>query len=158
MTQYKTLNVKLSNSQLNKLKSGIKNGTQVSLNNPSNVIGDSNDETNFTHKLLLTDTQVSRLRKDFANGSSGNIQFSKTQLSKMIQSGEVVICGIPIFGNILSSVAKKGTDKVRNLAKDFLDKQIDKFNKEYITNKGSGITLRNNEIKDIVKAIKYLEN
>ena len=141
MTQYKTLKVKLSNSQLNKLKSGIKNGTQVTLNNPSNVIGDSNDETNFTHKLLLTDTQVSR-----------------TQLSKMIQSGEVVTCGIPIFGNILSSVAKKGTDKVRNLAKDFLDKQKDKFNKEYVTSKGSGITLRNNEIKDIVKAIKYLEN
>ena len=79
-------------------------------------------------------------------------------MSKIIQSGEVAICGIPIFGNILSSVAKKGTDKVRNLAKDFLDKQIDKFNKEYITNKGSGITLRNNEIKDIAKAIKYLEN
>ena len=61
MTQYKILKVKLSNSQL-KLKSGIKNGTEVSLRYPSNVIGHSDNQTNFTNKLLLTDIQVSRLR------------------------------------------------------------------------------------------------
>ena len=58
MTQYNTLNVKLSNSQLNKLKSAIKNGTEVTLNLLPNSIGNSNDKTNFPHKLLLTDTQV----------------------------------------------------------------------------------------------------
>ena len=63
----------------------------------------------------------------------------------MIQSGGVVIRDIPIFGNILSNVAKKETDVVTNLEKDFLDKQVDKFSKEYITGKGSGITLTNNE-------------
>ena len=47
MTQYNTLNVKLSNSQLNKLKSGIKNGTEVILKISSNVVGHSNDENNF---------------------------------------------------------------------------------------------------------------
>ena len=47
MTQYNTLNVKLSNSQINKLKSGIGNGTEETLNLSLNVIGDSNDETNF---------------------------------------------------------------------------------------------------------------
>ena len=47
MTQYKTLNIKLSNSQLNKLKSGIKNGTEVTLKISSNIIGDSGDEKNF---------------------------------------------------------------------------------------------------------------
>ena len=52
----RTLYVKLSNSQLNKLKSGIKNGREVTLNLSSNVTGDSNDENNFPHKLLLTDT------------------------------------------------------------------------------------------------------
>ena len=50
MSQYKTLNIKLSNPQLNKLKSRIKNGTEVTLNLSSNVIGDSNNETNFPHK------------------------------------------------------------------------------------------------------------
>ena len=63
MTRYSTLIVELSNSQLNKLKSGIKNGTKVTLNLRSNVIGDSNDKTNFLYKLILFDTQVPRLRK-----------------------------------------------------------------------------------------------
>ena len=54
MTQYNTLNVKLSNSQLNKLKLGINNGTEVTLNISSNIVADSNDENNFPHKLLLT--------------------------------------------------------------------------------------------------------
>ena len=52
MTQYNSLNVKLSNSQLNKLKSAIKNETEVVLRLSSNMIGDN--ETNFPHKLLLT--------------------------------------------------------------------------------------------------------
>ena len=51
------------------------------------MIGNFNDETNFPYNLLLTDTQVSRVRKAFANGSLVNIKFSKTHLSKMIQSG-----------------------------------------------------------------------
>ena len=63
MTQYNTLNVKLSNSQLNKLKSAIKNGTGVTLKLSSNLIGSSNDEANFSHKLLLTDTQVHKFVK-----------------------------------------------------------------------------------------------
>ena len=63
MTQYKTLNVKLSNSQVNKLKSTIKNCTEVTFNLPSNIFGYSNDENNFPHKLLLTNTQGSKLRK-----------------------------------------------------------------------------------------------
>ena len=84
MIQYKTLNVKLSNSQLNKLKSAIKNGTEVTL---LNFVGNSNNETNFAHKLLLPDLQVSKIHNIFANGLSANIKFSKIQLSKMIQSG-----------------------------------------------------------------------
>ena len=48
------------------------------------MIGDSNDVTNFPLKLLLTDSQVSRLPKAFANGSSANVELSKTHLSKMV--------------------------------------------------------------------------
>ena len=47
----------------------------------------SDDETNFPHKLLLTNRQVANLRKAFANHASTDIKLSKTQLSKMIQSG-----------------------------------------------------------------------
>ena len=78
MTQYKTLNVKLSNSKLKKFQSGIQNGTEVTLNISLTAVGESNDEANFPHKLLLTSIPVSMIRKTFANGSSANIKFSKT--------------------------------------------------------------------------------
>ena len=119
------------------------------MNLSSNLIGNSNDETNFSHKLLLNDTQVSKICKASADGSSANIRFY--QLSKVIQSGGVVIRDRPIFENILSSVAAKGTAITRNLRKNFLDKQINKFNKEHITRKCSEIILTNNEIKYIRK-------
>ena len=87
MTQYNSLNVKLSNSQLNKLKSAIKNEAEVVLRLSSNMIGNSNNEINFPHKLLLTNRQVANIRKAFTNYSSADIKLSKTQVSKMIQSG-----------------------------------------------------------------------
>ena len=59
MTQYNSLNVKLSNSQLDKLKSAIKNETDVVLRLLSNMIGDSDDEINFPDKVLLTNCQTS---------------------------------------------------------------------------------------------------
>ena len=78
--------VKLSNWQLNKLKSVIKNETELVLRLSSNMIGKSNDEINFPHKLLLTNRQVANLCKAFPNYSSTDIKLSKTLLSKMIQS------------------------------------------------------------------------
>ena len=85
MTQYSSLNVKLSNLQLNKLTFATKNKSEVVLRLSSNTIGD--DETNFPYRLLLTNRQVSNLFKAFTNKSSIDIKVSKTQLSKMIQSG-----------------------------------------------------------------------
>ena len=82
MTQHKILNVKLSNSQLNKLKPGIKNGNEVTFKILSNVAGDSNDENNFLHKLLLTNVQVSKLRKALPNNLSANIKLSKLTCMK----------------------------------------------------------------------------
>ena len=78
MTQYNTVNLKLSNQQLNELKSGMKNNTKVTLKNSSNVVGDSKDENNFLYKLLLTNRQLSKFRKAFANNSSANTKLSKT--------------------------------------------------------------------------------
>ena len=87
MTQYNGLNLKLSNSQLNKLKSAIKNEAEVVLGLSSNMIGNSDDEINFSHRLLLTNRHVANLCKAFANNSSTDIMLSTTQLSKMIQLG-----------------------------------------------------------------------
>ena len=80
MTQYNSLNVKLSNSQLNKFKSLIKNETELVLRLSSNMIGDN--EANFPHILLLTNRQVSNLRKAFSNHLSADIKLSKTSSSK----------------------------------------------------------------------------
>ena len=93
----------LSDPQLNKLKSAIKNETEVVLRLSSNMIGDN--KSNFSHKLLLTNRQVANLRKAFANYLSTDIKLSKTQLYKMIQSvgflgrliGPLLKIGLPLI-------------------------------------------------------------
>ena len=117
MTHYNSLNVKLSNSQLNKLKSAIKNETRLVLRLLSNMIGNSNDETNFLHKLLLTNRQVVNLRKAFANYLSNNIKLSKTQLLKMIQSGG---CLGKLLGPLLKTDLPLMENDSQPLAKSFL--------------------------------------
>ena len=102
--------VKLFHSQLNRTKSGLKNGTQVTLNFSLNVVDDSIDQTNFPHKLLLTNTQVSRLRKAFANSLSANIKLSKTQLHKMEQSGG-------FLGRLLEPLLKNDLPLMKNVFK-----------------------------------------
>ena len=112
MTQYNSLNVKLSNSPLNKFKSATKNENEVVLRLSSNMIGDS--ETNFPRKLLLTNRQVSNLRKAFSNHLSADIKLSKTQLSKMIQSGgflgrllgPLLKTGLPLISNVIKPLTK----------------------------------------------------
>ena len=114
MTQYNRTNIKLSNSQLNKLKSAIKNEHDVVIRLSPNMIGDCNDKTNFPHELLLTDRQVSSICKAFSNNSSVDIKFSKTHLSKMIQSGgflgkllgALLKTGLPLIKNVITSLAK----------------------------------------------------
>ena len=88
MIQYKTLNVKLSNSYLNKLLLEIKNGIELTLNLSSNVISGSNKELNFPHKLLSTDTQVLSLRQVFVNNSSASIKLSKLSYLKWCNQEE----------------------------------------------------------------------
>ena len=110
MTQYNRLNVKLSNSQLNKLKSAIKNKIEVVLRLSPNMIGESNDEANFPRELLLTDRQVSATRKAFSNNSLADVKFSKTLLSKMIQSGG-------FLGKLLGPLLKSGLPLIKNVIK-----------------------------------------
>ena len=83
MTQYNTLNLKLSHSQLNELKSGTKNGTEVALKLSSDVVGDSNDAKYFLHKLLLINARALRHCKAFSCSSSASIKLTTTQLHKI---------------------------------------------------------------------------
>ena len=161
MTQYNSLNVKLSNSQLNKFKSAIKNENEVVLRLSSNMIGDN--ETNFPHKLLLTNRQVSNLCKAFANHLSADIKLSKTQLSKMIQSrgflgrllGPLLKSGLPLIKNVIKLLAKYvlillGLTAAASATDAGIHKKI----------LGSGnittLILSNDETHDIIKILKSL--
>ena len=85
-----------------------KNDTQIILRFLSKVVGDSQDKTNFPHKLLLTNTQVSMTHKTFANGSSANIKFSKAELPNMVQLGGSL-------GTLLEPLLKTGSSLMNAL-------------------------------------------
>ena len=165
MAQYNRLNPKLSNSQLNKLKSAIKNENEVAIRLSPNVIGDSNDQTNFPHELLLTDRQVSSIRKAFTNNSSDDIKFSKTQLSKTIESGgflgkllgPLLKTGLPLMKNVLTPLAKSVlTPLGLTAAASATDAGIHKK----ILGSGGHTTLiiSNKDIEDLIKIVKSLED
>ena len=128
------------------------------------MIGNSDDETNFPHKLLLTNRQVANLRKAFANYSSNDVKLSKTQLSKMMQSGG--------FLNFLRPLTKIAIPFSKNLAKPLIknilfplgltastsaaDAEIHKK----ILESGHNISLiiSNDETDDILKIVRSLED
>ena len=121
LTQYNSLNVKLSNSQPNKLKSAIEDRTEVVLRLSRNMIGDCDDKINSPHELLLTNRQVANLRKPFTSKSSTDIKLSKTQISKMIQSGgflgrllgPLLKTGLPLIKSVIKPLAKSSFDSFR---------------------------------------------
>ena len=165
MTQYNSLNVKLSNSQLNKLKSSIKNETHVVLRVSSSMVGNSNDNTNFPPELLLTNRQVANICKAFAKNTSTDIKLSKTQLSKMIQSGgflgrllgPLLKTGLPLMKSVIKPLAKSvliplGLTAAASAADAGIHKKI----------LGSGhnttLIISNDEMDDILKIVKSLEH
>ena len=160
MTQYNSLNVKLSNTQLSKLKSLIKNETDVVLRISSNMVSNSNDNTNFPHELLLTNKQVANIRKAFAQNTSTDIKLSKTQLSKMIQSGG-------FLGNLLGKLAGPLMKVAMPLAKTVLAplgipaamSAIDgSIKKKMLASGTTTLIISNDEMDDILKIVKSLED
>ena len=166
MTQYNSLNIILSNSQLNELKSSIKYETDVVLRISSNMIGNSIDNINFPLELLLTNRQVANIRIAFANLSSTDIKLSKTQLSKMIQSGgflskllgPLLKTGLPLMKSVIKPLTKSvliplGLTAAASAADAGIHKKI----------LGSGhnnttLIISNDEMDDILKIAKSLEN
>ena len=128
------------------------------------MVGDSNDETKFPHKLLLTNTPDSKFPKTVANNSSANMKLSKTQLHKIRQSGGVsgtllgplLKIGLPLMKNVLKLVAKSvltPLELTTAASKSYaaIQKKIS----------GSGMTIliiSNEEMDDIMKMIKSLED
>ena len=162
MTQYNSLNVKLSNSQLNKFKLAIKNENEVVLRLSSDMVGDN--ETNFPHKLLLTNRQVSNLRKGFANHLSADIKLSKAQLSKMIQSGgflgrllgPLLKTGLPLIKNAIKPLSKSVLIPLRlTMAASAANAGI---RKKILGSGNTTLIISNDEIHDIIKIMKSLED
>ena len=161
------MNVKLPNSQLSKLKSAIKNETNDVLRLSSNMIGNSDDNTNFPHELLLTNRQVSNLRKAFAKNTSTDNKLSKTQLSKMIQSGgflgrllgPLLRTGLPLMKSIIKPLTKSvlvplGLTAAASAADAGIHKKI--LGSGH--NKNLTLIISNDEVDDILKIVKSLED
>ena len=164
MTQQNRLNVKPSNSQVSKLKSAIKNETDAVIPLSPNMIGDSDDETNFPHELLLTGRQVSSIRKVFSNNSSVDIKFSKTQLSKMIQSGgflgkllgPLLKTELPLIKNVITSWAKIVLIPLGLTAAAAADAEI--LKKTLGSGGHTTLIISNKDIEDLIKIVKSLED
>ena len=163
MTQYNSLRVKLPNSQHNKLKSAIKNETEVVLRLSSNMIGDN--QTHFPQKLLLTNRKVANLRKAFTNYLLNDIKLSKSQLYKMIQSGgflgrlrgPLLKTGLPLTKNVIKRLAKSvliplGSTAAASAADAGIHKKV--LRSGNITT----LIISNDEIEDIIKIVKSLED
>ena len=152
----------MSNAELTKLKSGIKNGIEVTLKLSSTAVGDFNDE-NKLHKRLLTNIQVSKLCKAFANCSSADKKLSKTQLQKIGQWGgffgrllkPLLKTGLPLRKNVLKSFAKRILTLLRLTATvSAIAAAIHKKMFGYGTRI---LIISNKEINDIIKIIHSLE-
>ena len=129
----------------------------------SNVVGDSNDENNFPHKFLLTNTQVSKLRKAFEVGSSANIKLSKSQLHKIGQSGgflgrifePLLKTGFPLIGYVLKPLAESALIPLGlTAAASATDGAI---HKKMFRSGTTILIISNEEMNDIMKIVKSLE-
>ena len=151
MTQYNSLNVKVSNSQLNKLNSAIKNETDVVLRLSSNMVGNSDNETNFAHKLLLTNRQILSLRKAFANHTSVDMKLSKAQLTKMQKGGflnflmRLLKSGLPLLKLVVKPLGMLGLTAVASATDAAINTKI----------LGSGgqatLIISNDDMQDLLK-------
>ena len=174
MTRYNSLNVKLSNSQLNKLKSSIKSKTDVVLRISSNMVGNSNDNTNFPNELLLTNKQVANIRKAFAKNTSIDIKMSKTQLSKMIQSGgflgkllgPLLKTGLPLMKGVIKPLAKSvliplGLTAAASAADPGINRNLLGSGRSLDLappQNNTTLIISNDEMDDILKIVKSLED
>ena len=128
------------------------------------MIGGSNNKTNFPRELLLTDRQVSSIRKAFSNNSSVDINFSKTQLSKMIQSGgflgkllgPLLKAGLPLIKNIITPLAKSVLVPLGlTAAASATDAGI---HKKILGSENTTLIISNKDMDDHIKIVKYLED
>ena len=109
MVEYSKVNVKLTDTKLNKLKTAVKNKTWKTLRISLTMF----DGDDLPHELLLTTRQKAKLKNAFNNNMSNNLKLSKAQITKIIQSGGFV-------GSLLSKLANPLMKVASPLAKNIL--------------------------------------
>ena len=138
------------------------------------MVGNSNDNTNFPHELLLTNRQVANIRKAFAKSTSTDIKLSKTQLSKMIQSGGflgkllglLLKTGLPLIKNVIKPLAKSvlislGLTAAASSADAGIHKQIlgsGRLLDLAPPHNNTTLIISNDEMDDILRIVKSLED
>ena len=160
MVEYTKVNVKLSNSQLKKLKDPVSNNTGTNLRISLKMFNGNN----LPHELLLTTRQKTKIRNAFNNNTSTNIKLSKAQINKIIQSGgflgkllgPLLKTGLPLIKNVIKPLAKSvliplGLTAAASAADAGIHKKI----------LGSGNTtliISNEEMNDVIKIVQALED
>ena len=155
MVEYNTVNVKLSNLQLNKLKSAVKNELGTTLRTNARMFNGNN----LPHELFLTQRQTTKLRNAIENNLQTDIKLSKAQISKIIQSGlflgkilgPLLKTGLPLLKSVIKPLGLLGL----TAASSAIDANVQK--KVY----GSGTTtlvISNEEMNDIMKIVQALED
>ena len=127
------------------------------------MIGNSSDKTNFPCKLILTDRQVSNLCKAFANNSSANKKLSKTQISKIKQSGgflgkllkPFMKTGFPFMKNELTPLAKSVIVPLGLTASESATNAA--FQKKIFESGMTKLLISNDKMEDVMKIIKSLD-
>ena len=160
MVEYNTVNAKLSNSQLNKLKSAAKNRQETILRMNARMLS----ANNLSHELLLTTRQTTKLRNAFENNMSTDIKLSKAQISKIIQSGgflgkllgPLLKTGLPLIKNVIKLLAKSvliplGLTAAASAADTGMQKKK-------LRSGTTTLVISNEEMNDIMKIAQALEH
>ena len=160
MVEYRKVNVKLSDTQLTKLKTVVENKTGATIRMNFKMFN-GND---LPHDLLLTTRQKTKLRNSFNSNMSTDLELSKAQISEISQSGgflgrllsPLLKTGLPLIKNVIKPLAKSvlvplGLTAVASVADAGIHKKI-------LGSENTTLIISNNEMEDIIKIIKYLEN
>ena len=156
MVEYNTVNAKLSNSQLNKLKTAVEYNKGATLRISAKMFNSGN----LPHELLLTTRQTTRLRNAIENNMSTDIKLGKAQISKIIQSGRFLCkllglllkTGLALLKSVIKSLGLLGL----TAASSAIDAGIQK--KIYSSSGTTTLVISNEEVNDIMKTVQALEN
>ena len=155
MVEYNTVNAKLSNSQLNKLKIAVKSKQGITLRMNARMFNGNN----LPHELLLTTRQTTKLRNAIEDNMSTGIKLSKAQISKIIQSGGflgkllglLLKTGLPLLKSVIKPLGLLGL----TAASSAIDAGVQK---EIYGNGLKTLLISNDDIQDILKVVKLLED